>query len=109
MTVLDYIKNELSALSLVVSEIEITILLKEAKLSAEAPLETAKDLTEAKKIICKYIPSVLMKPNITEGGFSISYDRNAIMSYYNFLCGDLGLQNKLQPKVRFTTLDGFTG
>lgn len=108
MTILEYIQKELSALSLVFQDVELNILIKEAKLNAEAPLETAKDLIEAKKIICRYIPSLLAKPNISEGGFSVSYDRNAIVNFYGFLCDDLGLPNKLKSKVRFTTLDGLS-
>ena len=55
--------------------------------------------------ICKFIPSLLARPtSISEGGVSISWDKNTIKEYYNAQCKDLRLPNSLKPTVKFIQL-----
>lgn len=49
--------------------------------------------------------SVILKgatQNISEGGYSISWNMEAVKLFYNALCNELGLENVLvgRPKVR---------
>lgn len=47
-------------------------------------------------LLYNIIPDMIMQPNsISEGGYSISYDKNSIMRFYNLLCQRLGKPNLL--------------
>ena len=54
------------------------------------------------KVVASVIPELLLAPDITEGGYSIKYDKTAVLAYYNLLCSQLGIPNALnsQPKIR---------
>ena len=42
------------------------------------------------------IPDILLLPNsLSEGGYSISYDKNAMINYYSILSKQLGKENLL--------------
>lgn len=47
--------------------------------------------------------SVVLKAashNVSEGGYSISWNIEALKMYYATLCSELGLPNVLKPKIR---------
>lgn len=49
-------------------------------------------------------PELLLRPmSKSEIGISVSYDRQAMMDYYLFLCKTLGIKNELEekPTVKF--------
>ena len=53
--------------------------------------------------IVRFIPELLLQPNISEGGVSINYDKVALRDYYNIKCKEYGITNVLTrtPKIRF--------
>lgn len=58
------------------------------------------DVTIAKTALCKEFASVLPMANVTEGGYSVTWNMEAIRMYYNSLCDELGIPNKLKPQIR---------
>ncbi len=59
---------------------------------------------EVQIAIVEYIPTLLLRPNVSENGFSISWDKRALRDFYSLRCKELGLKDKLapqKPKVRF--------
>lgn len=56
---------------------------------------------EIQVAIVRFIPSLLMRPNISENGFSMNWDRNGLKDFYSLRCKELGINNVLAPKVRF--------
>ena len=61
---------------------------------------TVSNTTSAKLAIVSMIPEMLLIPNKSEGGYSISMNNPGMKDYYSFLCDELGIENKLIPKVR---------
>lgn len=54
--------------------------------------------------ITKFIPSLLLRPNISESGFSLTIaQRDNIITYYSWACKEYGLEDVLsnKPKVTF--------
>lgn len=54
--------------------------------------------------ITKFIPSLLLYPNISESGFSLTIaQRDSIMAFYSWACKEYGLDDVLsnKPKVTF--------
>lgn len=59
---------------------------------------TQSDRQKVDLALLEIIPKLLLTPDVTEGGYSVKYDRNAISQYYRFLCEKLGVENKLERK-----------
>jgi len=97
MTLSSFIQSKLGQFGIELSSNELTALFIDNSLNESDDYET----TKAKKLLYSIIPELLVKPSISEGGYSVKYDSNSLVSYYNLLCSDLGLENKLikQPKV----------
>lgn len=65
--------------------------------------EYNKDTRRMANLILYYIiPDIVAgRPkSVSEGGYSISYDLDALLRAYNMLCIDLGLENKLSNKAK---------
>ena len=97
MKTIDFIQAKLASFNVELSDIEMAALLVDNGILESATYETK----AAKIALVGIIPEILLKPDITEGGFSIKYDKAAILKYYSMLCKELGLKNALveQPKV----------
>lgn len=54
----------------------------------------------AKTALCKEIATLIPLFNIGEGGYSISWNWEAIKFWYNVACDELGLPNSNKPKIR---------
>lgn len=97
MTNKQYLVKSLSGLN--ISEDDIDIILLKASLDGDA---------EADVRGCDYATyrrmSLILKgvmQNVSEGGYSISWNIEAVKLYYNALCNELGLDNVLfgRPKI----------
>lgn len=93
MTIGEYIKEKTSLWSvelsdgIIAAELARLELLPSDSLSAETNLD---------KFFYNVIPDIILLPkSISEGGFSISYDKDAITAYYKILASRLGLPNLL--------------
>ena len=94
MIIRDYIKEKLAIWSVDLSADRIDAELERVGLSSsdEIGRETNLDL-----FFYNVIPDIMMQPSsISEGGYSVSFDKDLIRSYYNFLCGKLGKPNMLE-------------
>lgn len=87
---------------LTVSEDDIDILLLKGGLNPDAEV----DVRQADTAIYTRI-SVLLKSmmqNISEGGYSVSWNMEAVKLFYTSLCTELGVENVLEtaakPKIR---------
>ncbi|GHT09149.1 hypothetical protein FACS189432_05110 [Bacteroidia bacterium] len=98
MTNKEYITKSLNGLN--VTEDDIDIILLKAGINAGDPVNfSACDNAVYNRI------SIVLKgalQNVSEGGYSISWNMESVKLYYNSLCNELGLENVLlgRPKVR---------
>ena len=58
------------------------------------------DVTTAKKALCKEFGSLIPLANVSEGGYSVSWNWEAIKFWYKQTCGELGITPLTTPKVR---------
>ena len=101
MTVAEYIPSKFAEFGVTLSSNTLNALLIDNGIDTNTEYSSV----IAKKVIAGYIPELLLKPQISEGDLSIKYDSNAIINYYNLLCTELGIENKLNPtpKIRNRT------
>lgn len=98
MTNKEYLTKSLNGLN--VSEDDIDIILVKGGLVADGTVDTrACDVSVYNRM------SVVLKgmlQNVSEGGYSISWNMEAVKKYYSALCNELGKENVLvaRPKVR---------
>lgn len=98
MTNKEYLTKSLSGLNL--SEDDVDIILLKGSLDAN----DAVDVRLCDVAVYNRMSVVLkgMLQNVSEGGYSISWNMEAVKMYYNALCNELGKENVLvaRPKVR---------
>lgn len=98
MTNKEYLTKSLSGLN--VSDDDIDIILMKSSIDGNADV----DVRGCDVAIYRRM-SVILKgvtQNVTEGGYSVSWNMEAVKLFYNSLCGGLGLENVLiaRPKIR---------
>ena len=54
----------------------------------------------AKTALVKEFATVIPLANVSEGGYSVSWNWEAIKMWYNITCGELGIIPANKPKVR---------
>jgi len=99
MTIKEYIVTKLATFGYSISDNEITALEVEAGVDTSATY-TSSDVATVKQAMVDIIPSLLARPKVTEGGFSVEYSPENLAKYYNMLCIDLGIDNTLVPKPK---------
>lgn len=98
MTNKEYLTKLLSGLN--VSEDDIDIILLKSSINADSNA----DANACDKAVYNRM-SVILKgttQNVSEGGYSISWNMEAVKLFYKSLCSELGLENVLvgRPKIR---------
>ncbi|MDR1459788.1 MAG: hypothetical protein LBI60_06210 [Bacteroidales bacterium] len=58
------------------------------------------DITTAKTALCREFANLIPIADISEGGYSTSYNLDAIKLWYNQTCSELGLIPTGKPKIR---------
>lgn len=58
------------------------------------------DTTTAKRALCKEFGSIIPLANVSEGGYSVLWNWEAIKFWYNQTCSELGITPMTTPKVR---------
>lgn len=97
MTIGEYIKEQLSMWSVSFSDAFIELELARLGLS---PSETITGESNTDLFFYNVIPSLLSAPSsISEGGYSISYDKAAMVSYYSLLARRLGKKDILSANT----------
>lgn len=99
MTNKEYLSKSLNGLN--VSSDDIDVILAKAGIDGKAEMTDTKPCDKA--VYARF--SVILKgvaQNVSEGGYSISWNIEAVKMFYNALCNELGLDNVLvgRPKVR---------
>lgn len=94
----EYMQKALDGLN--VSDNDIDLVLLKAELDAD----TAVDIAACDNAIYNRMSIVLksMMQNITEAGYQITWNMDAVKMYYNSLCNEIGKPNVLvgRPKIR---------
>lgn len=98
MTIGDYIKQRFQSFGIQLSEADIFDLC--IGFNSDDKVSDG-NYNSLKRAICKFIPNLMARPNISESGFSISYDKAGLKLYYQSLCKELGMSDELGPKVTF--------
>ena len=102
MLLSDYIKSKLARFNVTLSADELEGLLLKNSIATDTTYD-ASTSTDADKVMYGFIPELLVMPAISQGGYSIKFDREGILAYYRILCNDLGLADKTvtkQPKIK---------
>lgn len=98
MTNKEYLTKSLNGLN--ISEDDIDIILLKGGLEADGVV----DITACDMSVYNRMSVVLkgMTQNVSEGGYSISWNMDAVKLFYNALCNELGKENVLvaRPKIR---------
>jgi hypothetical protein len=88
MTIGEYIKEKFSIWSVELSDAMIAVELSRVNLNAS---ETITSEINLDTFFYNVIPEIISMPSsISEGGFSISYDKDALLRYYSMLASKLG-------------------
>lgn len=90
MKIKDFVVEKLSAWGLEYSEALLLAEISRVGLNGDAEYDSNAS-QGIDLIFYNIIPDLMMRPsNITEGGFSISYDKKSLTNFYNQLCRKLG-------------------
>lgn len=104
MIALEYIKEQLMACQANVSDGLLIAEMNAVGLDESTEID-AESRTKAQKAMFHLIPIILTSPSsISEGGYSISYDKNALMSYYRYLSAQLGEEDTLTKHPTITDI-----
>ena len=88
----EYLAAKLNRFGLSDNDIDLII--------AENPtLEGSLNIPACKLAIYNSMSSILPTANVSEGGYSISWEMDALKLWYNSLCIELGKPNAMQPTV----------
>lgn len=74
------------------------ILANQAELIADP--DATVDATTAKTALVKEFASIIPLANVSEGGYSVSWNMEAVKLWYNQTCDELGIIPADKPKVR---------
>ena len=98
MTKKEYISISLKGMNISADDIEL-IIFKEG-IRADDDAETLASDTAIYNRISLVLKAMMQ--NVSEGGYSVSWNIEAVKAYYSALCSDLGKENVLfvRPKIR---------
>lgn len=98
MTNLEYITKVLSGLN--VTSDDIAIIMVKSDIDGDAVVDTVACDTAIYNRMSVVLKG--MTHNVTEGGYSVSWNMDAVKAFYNALCNELGKPNVLfsRPRVR---------
>lgn len=101
MTLLEYIQRKTSIIGLTMSSEAVTdfVLVNGFAIDYQA-----ENISDYDKIFLDFVLSILIKPDISEGDYRESYDRDSILKWYKLECARLGFEDviseSLQPIVQ---------
>ena len=97
MTYREWMKATVSRFQIAETEVDL-ILTNQAELIPDP--EAQVDVRTAKTALCREFATIIPLANVTEGGYSISWNIEAVKLWYLATCAELGLQNVTKPKIR---------
>jgi len=78
------------------SSSDIDLIIVNQNIDADADVEVKK----AKAALCKEFALLLPLANVTEGGYSITWNMDAIKIWYRQTSAELGMSDATAPRVR---------
>lgn len=97
MTYIEWIKATTARFN--VSDVEAELIVTNQ--SALIPDPSAQvNVRTAKTALCKEFASIMPLANVTEGGYSVSWNMEAVKAYYRSLCAELGMKDVTKPQIR---------
>jgi hypothetical protein len=98
MTIKDYIKSKFQTFGIQMSEADLLDVW-----IGDTGAELTAEIKQSVEIgIANFIPQLLLRPqSVSEGGFSMSFNANALKDYYSYLCSYYGLLDQFKPTIRF--------
>lgn len=98
MTIRDYINTRLKQWNAKVSDDVVNIAFNLSKINSEQ--EITDNEISALKVLYRLIPDIIISvpKSVSEGGFSITYDKEAMVSFYNMISERLNLPNQMGGK-----------
>ena len=97
MTYKEWISKTAAKFQLTAEDVEL-ILCNQSVLIPDP--DASVDVRTAKKALCLEFATLIPKANISEGGYSISWNWEAIKFWYSGTCAEVGLVPFGRPKVR---------
>lgn len=97
MTAKEYLTNTLSKFG--VDESTIDLIIINQGIDADKEISST-DVKGLKMAMFREFSQLIPLANVTEGGYSISWNWEALRSWYSSLADDLGVSNPLKPKVK---------
>lgn len=97
MKIGEYIKEKTSLWSVELSDGIIAAELARIELDPSEPISAETNLD---KFFYNVIPDIILMPkSVSEGGFSITYDKDALIAYYKMMADKLGLPNQFSQNT----------
>ena len=101
MTIGNYIKAKFNLWSVELSDDFISLELSRVNLRFEEDMTATSNVDE---FYYNVIPDLLLMPSsVSEGGFSISYDKEAMKNFYSMIATKLGKPNVLSGTIKNIT------
>lgn len=88
---IDFVEAKLQKFGIDISQIELDAVFVELGIDKNTELDTADGLKSAQICLASLLPELLMQANVTEGGYSVSWNIQGIKDYIGFLNAKLGI------------------
>lgn len=101
----DYIRTRLIRLGIELSDVELFALqIKHMGSNSLSDALSRENVNASDVAMISYIRDILLMPDISEGGYSVKFDRESVIKWYNLEVQRLGLGNDpnytLAAKIR---------
>lgn len=98
MNAREYISQKFASFGVSLSEADFADISLSITLSEEF---TASNEEAVNKSMLTLIPALIARPNVSESGFSMTFDKQGLRDFYAMRCRQYGLRNELAPSVKF--------
>ncbi len=106
MTIKAYLTSKFQPLGITLSDADFfDIQLRVGDLEAEMTVDNRNAVFEA--LAVTVIPQLMLRhDSISENGFSVSFNKEGVLKFHSWLCGQLGIKDTLnkRPTVRNLTV-----
>lgn len=103
MTAAEYISGKFSSFNVNLTEADLLDMSAASGLDMGAEIDVD-TVNLANIAMTALIPSLITMGSVNESGFSVSFNKEGLLQYYNYLCKRYGLENALdddRPRVTF--------
>lgn len=98
MNIREYISQKFASFGVSLSEADFADLSMSITLTEEFSVSNEEIVN---KSMLALIPALIARPNVSESGFSMTYDKQGLRDFYSMKCRQYGLRNELAPRVTF--------